>query len=173
MTATGGDVLVDDLYRDIILDHYRSPRRRRLLDAPAVTVEGVNPFCGDQVKLSVLVEGERLADIGWRGSGCSISQASASLLAETLTGATKEYARRLRNEVESMLIRGESPAADLGDLEALQGVAKFHARVKCALLVWRALDQALSDEPAAGPVSSEDAKPAGSSAPTILTPTSG
>ncbi len=136
---------LDDLYREIILDHYRHPRNRGLLEAPDVTAEGVNPVCGDKIKLTLRYDGDRIEEVGFRGSGCAISQSSASLMSESIKRRTTAEAERMKREFEAMMTAGAEPAAELGDLEALQGVAKFHARVKCALLAWKVLEQALKE----------------------------
>ena len=145
MVTQGPEPELDDLYREIILDHYRHPRNRRRLEAPDVTAEGVNPICGDQLRLQLKFDGGRIADVGFRGSGCAISQSSASLMTEAIKERTPDDAERLKQEFEAMMTAGAEPADELGDLEALQGVAKFHARVKCALLAWKVLGQALTE----------------------------
>lgn len=135
----------DDLYRELILDHYRKPRNRgELPDAP-VRVEGVNPVCGDEIHLDLVVEGGNLDDISFWGEGCSISQSSASMLTERLKGKPVDEAKRVMGKVRAMLIDGALPDSDLGDLEALEGVAKLPVRVKCALLCWNVLDQGLRE----------------------------
>ena len=145
MATQGPEPELDDLYREIILDHYRHPRNRRRLEAPDVTAEGVNPVCGDQLRLQLRFDGGRIVDVGFRGSGCAISQSSASLMTEAIKERTPEDAARMKQEFEAMMTAGAEPAEELGDLEALQGVAKFHARVKCALLAWKVLGQALTE----------------------------
>jgi nitrogen fixation NifU-like protein len=137
---------LDDLYRDIILDHYRHPRHRGHLDSPSAKHEGLNPLCGDEVTVEVKVDGDRLADIAYTGSGCSISQSSASMMTEAVDGKSVEEARRLIGEFTAMM-RGSDdvdPEA-LGDLEALSGVRKFPVRIKCATLAWHTLDEALNE----------------------------
>lgn len=138
-------VEIDDLYRELILDHYRKPRNRRLLDTPDVAVEGVNPLCGDQVKLTLNLDGETISDIGFKGSGCSISQASASLMTEAVKHHPLADAGRMKLEFEAMMTDGAEPAGELGDLAALQGVTKFPARIKCALLPWKTLGDAIDE----------------------------
>jgi len=137
---------LDDLYRDIIIDHYRHPRHNGHLSAPTACHEGLNPLCGDEVTVEVLVEGDRLADIAYSGSGCSISQSSASMLTEAVAGKSVEDARVLIGDFTAMM-RGEDgvdPEA-LGDLEALSGVRKFPVRIKCATLAWHTLEEALRE----------------------------
>ncbi len=135
---------LDDIYREIILDHYRRPRNRALLDPFDVVAEGVNPFCGDKVKLTLRFDGDRIAAVGFRGSGCAISQSSASLMTESIKDQTRGDAARMKGEFEAMLVDGAEPAAELGDLDAFHGVAKLPVRVKCALLAWKTLGEALA-----------------------------
>jgi len=139
---------LDDLYREVILDHYRNPRHRQPLPDPDVVAEGQNPFCGDEVRLQLKLEGERIVGVGLQGRGCSISVASASMMTEAIQGRTVEEARRLSRLFRS-LMRGENlpPEAleDLGDLESLTGVRRFPVRVKCALLGWMTLEEALKE----------------------------
>ena len=135
---------LDDLYKEIILDHYRRPRNKGELPAADVSAEGVNPLCGDEIRLQLALDGDRIEDIGFLGKGCSISQSSASLMTEAVKEHSVDEAERMKGEFEAMLVDGAAPAAELGDLEALQGVAKFHVRVKCALLPWKVLGEALA-----------------------------
>ena len=160
----------DDLYREIILDHYRSPRNRgELASPPAHRVEGFNPLCGDEVVISLLVEDGTLSDLKIEGSGCSISQSSASLMSAAVKGKPLAEVRELIATFKGMMSIHESTlpadgqggatveapepeAIDvdaLGELAALQGVVKFPVRIKCATLSWNALAQGL-DEVAAG-----------------------
>jgi nitrogen fixation protein NifU and related proteins len=135
---------LDDLYKDIILDHYRRPRNRVRLEAADAEAEGFNPVCGDEIAVQLALAGDRIERVAFTGKGCSISQASASLMTEVLAGKAAADAERVRSEFEAMLVEGAEPAEELGDLEALQGVAKFHVRVKCALLAWKVLAEALA-----------------------------
>lgn len=141
------EVPLDDLYREVILDHYRKPRNRGALDAPDVTVEGMNPLCGDEVCLQLrLAPDGAIDEIAFEGRGCSISQASTSILTEDVKGASIADARQLIAGVRAMLTAGGEPPHDrTGDIEAFQGVAQFPARVKCAMLSWNALEQALDE----------------------------
>jgi nitrogen fixation NifU-like protein len=135
----------DDLYRELILDHYRNPRNHgETPDAP-IRVEGVNPVCGDEIHLDLDLEGGALQAISFWGRGCSISQSSASMLTERLKGRPIEEAERVTKKVRAMLVDGALPDAELGDLEALEGVAKLPVRVKCALLCWNVLEQGLRE----------------------------
>jgi nitrogen fixation NifU-like protein len=142
-------VSLDDLYREVILDHYSHPRNRGVLNPADVVREGANPLCGDELKLSLVVRDGIVRDIRFEGKGCSISQASASMMTECVKGQPVAEAQRLIAAFKAMM-RGEAPGAgDLGDLEALQGVRKFPVRVKCATLGWVTLEDAL-DEVASG-----------------------
>ena len=155
---------LEDLYREIILDHYRSPRNRGELDAPpAIRVEGFNPLCGDEVLVYLDVADDgTVNDIKISGQGCSISQSSASMMSSAVKGKSAAEARALIRAFKAMMsiheqrldgTEEEDPIqADgnvkLGDLEALQGVVKFPVRIKCATLSWNTLAQGL-DEAAA------------------------
>ncbi|MGH9087987.1 MAG: Fe-S cluster assembly sulfur transfer protein SufU [Acidimicrobiales bacterium] len=155
---------LEDLYREIILDHYRSPRNRgELPTPPAHRVEGFNPLCGDEVVVTLEVEDGRLADIKIGGTGCSISQSSASLMSAAVKGKNLDEVRRVIRTFKSMMsvheaslgTDGDEPGADrepeavdvtkLGELAALQGVVKFPVRIKCATLSWNALVQGLDE----------------------------
>lgn len=135
---------LEDLYREVILDHYRTPRNRGELGDATVVVELNNPVCGDEIKLSLKVENETVNDIRFSGRGCSISQSSASMMTEAVKGKPLKDALDMVERFKAMM-RSELTAeeADLGDLEALQGVSKFPVRIKCAVLSWEALRQGL------------------------------
>jgi len=133
----------DDLYREIILDHYRRPRNRGELAEPTQRVEGVNPVCGDEIHLDLDIEDGTIRDLSFWGSGCSISQSSASMLTDRLKGCPVEEAERVMQKVRAMLMEGADPDAEIGDLEALEGVAKLPVRVKCALLSWNVLQEGI------------------------------
>lgn len=131
---------LDDLYRDIILDHYRNPRNRGRLDAPDIATQGANPLCGDEIEVSLDFEEGRVADVRFEGRGCSISQASASMMSEGIKGKSVEEVRVLIALFKEMMAGTYEPDEDdFGDLEALQGVKKYPVRVKCALLCWNTL----------------------------------
>lgn len=139
---------LDELYREVILDHYRNPRNRQPVPHPDIVGEGQNPFCGDEVTVQIGLEGERIARVGIQGRGCSISQASASMMGELLKGKGLQEARRLFRRVRDMLQgKALSPQEleELGDLEALRGVSKFPVRIKCALLGWMALEEGIAN----------------------------
>jgi len=134
----------DELYRDIVLDHYHKPRNRGSLKQPSVSGEADNVFCGDEVKLDLAIQGGRIADVRFLGRGCSISQASASMLTQAIMGLSLEEAEALLQSFKGMMNGSDQvDARKLGDLHALQGVRKFPARVKCAALAWNVLQDAL------------------------------
>ena len=137
---------LDDLYRDIILDHYRHPRHRGSLRKPMASHEGLNPLCGDEVTVDLAVKDGRIAEIAYRGSGCSISQSSASMMTEAVLGKNLEEAKQLIDSFTAMMRGADDVDPEtLGDLEALSGVRKFPVRVKCATLAWHTLDEALRE----------------------------
>ena len=133
----------DDLYREVIIDHFRKPRNRGTLPAPSQHAEGMNPVCGDEIALDLDVSGGMIAALAFTGQGCSISQSSASMMTQQVRGRSIAEAERIADLVSSMLVDGAEPSAEIGDLEALQGVAKFPVRVKCALLAWKVLREGL------------------------------
>lgn len=135
----------DDLYREIILDHYRHPRRKAVVTPADRTIEANNPLCGDEIDLMLRFDADAIADIGFTGRGCSISQASASMLCDAVAGLPSDAARELAERFRGML-QGAETAEDLGDLEALRGVRAYPVRVKCATLAWNALLQALQTD---------------------------
>ena len=135
--------VLDELYREILLDHYQSPRNYGVLPQATRQAGGMNPSCGDQVEVMVLLEGDTIADIRFQGQGCAISTASASLMTEAVKGKKVAEALELSRKFQAMVVEGAPPDPTLGDLLALQGVAKLPARVKCATLAWHALEEAL------------------------------
>lgn len=163
---------LEDLYREIILDHYRSPRNKGELEAPPATrVEGFNPLCGDEIVVYVDVEDDTVKDIRIGGQGCSISQSSASMMSAAVKGKTLEEVKGLTKAFKAMMsiheqsLDGEGEGLEetgesgidpneiadvpeevkLGDLEALRGVVKFPVRIKCATLSWNTLAQGIDD----------------------------
>jgi nitrogen fixation protein NifU and related proteins len=135
-----------DLYRDLILDHNRQPRNFGRLEDPARKAQGHNPLCGDQLTVFVRLDGQRVADIRFEGSGCAISTASASLMTEAVKGKERADVEALYEQVHTLLTQQDArAAASLGKLAALSGVREFPARVKCASLCWHTLNAALSD----------------------------
>ena len=141
----------DELYRELILDHYRSPRHRQPLASPDVVAEGYNPLCGDEVELQLGFQNGTVSDVSVHGRGCSISQASGSMLTDAILGKPVEEVRHLIGLFTHMLTDPEEePPSELGDLEALQGVAKFPVRIKCATLAWHTLEDGLKQREAGG-----------------------
>jgi nitrogen fixation NifU-like protein len=138
---------LEDLYREIILDHYKSPRNRGTLEPPAVRAEGHNPLCGDEIEVFIAVENDIVSDIKISGQGCSISQSSASMMSAAIKGKPIADVRALISRFKHMMSIEEDgepdTSAPLGDLEALQGVVKFPVRIKCAVLSWNTLAEAL------------------------------
>jgi len=140
------DVELDELYREIILDHYRSPRNRGSLDQPSATSEGDNPLCGDEVRIDLAIRDGRVSDVRFVAKGCSISQASASMMTEAIKGRSLEEVESLFEMFKGMMYSADEVDVEaLGDLEALQGVRKFPVRVKCATLAWNTLEEALEE----------------------------
>lgn len=136
-------MLPEALARQIIMDHSQHPRSRgEIAGAPHATLD--NPGCGDQVTVWARVEGGRLLEVRFTGRGCAISQASASLMTQALAGKALEEARALAARYRAMVMGEAPPDPALGDLVALWGVSRLHARRKCALLAWRALEAALA-----------------------------
>lgn len=136
----------DELFREILLDHYRHPRHREPVSSPNAEAHGHNPLCGDEVDVSLRVSDDEVAAVGFDGQGCSISMASASMMAEGIDGKPIDDVRDLISRFRQMLVEGKDPAdlGDLGDLEALAGVRRYVARVKCAMLPWTALEAGLA-----------------------------
>jgi len=133
-----------DLYREVILDHNRSPRNFGRLDPADAAADGHNPLCGDQLHVSLRLQDDRLADIRFEGHGCAISVASASLMSEAVKGRRRAEVQSLYERVHALLTGGlVADPAQLGKLAALGGVAEFPARVKCASLCWHTLHAAL------------------------------
>ena len=135
---------LDDLYQELILDHYRRKRGEGSLDDPSVAVDQNNPLCGDEVHLELGIEDGRVAQLAHTGQGCSISQASASMMSEAITGRSLDEALDLIEHFRQMMHGAEPGDEDrLGDAIALEGVAKYPVRVKCALLGWMAAKDAI------------------------------
>jgi nitrogen fixation NifU-like protein len=148
---------LDDLYQEILLDHYRRPRNFGPLPGSDHEADGHNPLCGDRVHVRVKLDGDRLADVRFEGSGCAISTASASMMTEAVRGHTRAEAEALFDRFRALVMGEATPASaeDLGELAALSGVREFPMRVKCATLAWHTLRAALESPGAA--VSTEDA----------------
>ncbi|MNW56544.1 NifU-like protein [compost metagenome] len=139
---------LDDLYRRVIMDHYKNPRNKGKFDDGAVTVDLNNPTCGDRITLQLKVEDGIVKDARYTGEGCSISMSSASMMTEIVKGRTYEEALDMANRF-SLLMQGQSvdfEDYDYEDIEALSGVCKFPARIKCATLAWNALKKGIDEE---------------------------
>jgi nitrogen fixation protein NifU and related proteins len=137
---------LEDLYKEVILDHYRAPRNKGRLDPHDVALERNNPLCGDEIELFVRFDGDKVDGIAFEGKGCSISLASASMMTEKVRGLSIEEAEELADEIKSMMAgEAEGDADTLEDLVSLKGVVKYPVRIKCALLGWNTLVEALED----------------------------
>jgi nitrogen fixation NifU-like protein len=136
----------DDLYREIILDHYRNPRHHGAVEAAGITVEASNPLCGDEITLTMRLQDGLVSDVAFDGHGCSISQASASMLCDAVAGLPSDKAVELGREYRAMVLEGAEPTAAMGDLELLAGVRSYPARIKCAMLAANALLNGLGEE---------------------------
>lgn len=140
------DTPADDLYQRIVLDHGRNPRHRGALAGATHSARGDNPFCGDRVTVSLVLDGDRITDARFDGAGCAIATASASMMADALRGRTRAEAEALCGAFESLLAgaAGETETAALGELGAFAGVRRYPVRVKCARLPWQTLVTALA-----------------------------
>jgi nitrogen fixation NifU-like protein len=136
------------LYQEMILDHYRRPRNKGTLENADTSVEMKNPLCGDEIGLDVAFEGDAVRDLKFHGRGCSISQASASMMTQLVKGKRADEIDTIRKKFRDLMFGKSDPNdSQLGSLRALSGVARFPARVKCALLAWNALETALAERP--------------------------
>lgn len=145
---------LSDLYQEVILDHNRRPRNFRTIDGASRQQEGYNPLCGDRLTVYVTLEGDRIADLAFEGSGCAISKASASLMTESLKGKTVTEARALFEKFHAMVTSApDTEAEDLGKLSVLSGVREYPTRIKCASLAWHTAKAALAGQHS--PVSTE------------------
>lgn len=137
---------LEELYQEIIMEHNRKPRNFRKLADANRSADGYNPFCGDKITLYLKVDGDMISDIGFVGSGCAISRASASMMTQSVKGKSKAEAQEIFDAFHKMLTRAlgaDFDASNLGDLEILSGVSEFPTRVKCASLGWHTLNAAL------------------------------
>ena len=141
-----------DLYQEIILDHYKKPRNAGLIEQPSCSATGDNPLCGDKIAVTVKMKGDTLEDIRWKGAGCAISTASASLMSEAVKGKSKADIGSLFDRFHAM-VTGTGPSDGLDKLEVFSGVSEFPVRVKCASLAWHTLKAALEGQK--DPVSTE------------------
>ena len=147
---------LEELYREVILDHYRNPRNRGKLDAPEAAADGINPLCGDEIHVELRFEDDIVSEVAISGQGCSISQSSASMMSEAVKGRSREEVAELVGRFRQMMslededadlgLDPDRPGAVLGDIEALQGVRQYPVRIKCASLGWTTLMQALGTE---------------------------
>ena len=146
---------LEELYREVILDHYRNPRNRVPLEQPEAEAEGVNPLCGDEVKVELNFEDGTVSEVSVRGHGCSISQSSGSMMGEAIKGLSREGVIDLATRFQTMLTKDDDasngsahtdsePGSVMGELDALQGVRRYPVRIKCASLPWTTLVQALA-----------------------------
>lgn len=140
---------LDALYRQVIMDHYKHPRNRGVIEDDSLTINMNNPTCGDRIQLTLKVENDMVVDAKFEGEGCSISMSSASMMTQAIKGKPIDEALKLANNFSDM-VQGKDleidEDLDLGDIEALQGVCKFPARIKCATLAWKAMEKALHEE---------------------------
>ncbi|GEM03849.1 iron-sulfur cluster assembly scaffold protein NifU [Halolactibacillus miurensis] len=138
---------LDTLYRQVIMDHYKNPRNKGTLE-DGLTLEMNNPTCGDRIQLHFIIEGDTVTNAKFEGEGCSISLASASMMTQVVKGKSVEQALKLSQYFSDMMLGKEtdSDGLELGDIEALQGVQKFPARIKCATLAWKAMEKAIEQE---------------------------
>ena len=143
MSMDKGPGMLDALYREVILDHHRDPRNFGLVESADAKVEGFNPLCGDRVEISLKVQNGKLQDCAFRGEGCSICMASASMMTEEVLGKDLGEVEATIHGFRALLKGEECPLAVEGDLESLMGVRNFPVRIKCALLPWSTLNDAL------------------------------
>jgi len=137
-------VALDDIYKEVILDHYKNPRNKRELPGAELRSTANNPLCGDEITVLAHVENGKVLEVAFQGAGCSISQSSASMMTEAVTGKSVGDARDLAEEFRGMMAGDVEPTEDeFGDLVALKGVVKYPIRIKCAVLAWDVLQEAL------------------------------
>jgi len=137
---------LSDLYQEVILDHNKNPRNFRDIESADMTADGRNPLCGDALRVYISMDGDRVADVSFKGSGCAISKASASMMTQEVKGKTRQEAEELFNEFHRMVTGDldiETDDNHLGKLRIFAGVLEFPARVKCASLSWHTLNAAL------------------------------
>ncbi|MDM5334886.1 SUF system NifU family Fe-S cluster assembly protein [Ureibacillus composti] len=138
---------LDQLYRSVIMDHYKKPRNKGSLDENNVTIDMNNPTCGDRIHLTLKINDGLVEDAKFDGEGCSISMSSASMMTEVIKGKKVDDALQLADIFSKMMLGEDySDKYDLGDVEALQGVSKFPARIKCATLAWKAMERGVQAE---------------------------
>ena len=138
---------LDDLYKEVILDHYKNPRNKRPMPDAELTCSRNNPLCGDEIQVFARVDGGAVADVSFEGQGCSISQSSASMLTEAVKGKSVQDAERLAADFRGMMAGEVDPDEDeFGDLVALKGVVKYPVRIKCAVLAWDVFQDVLGED---------------------------
>jgi nitrogen fixation NifU-like protein len=138
---------LDQLYRSVIMDHYKNPRNKGVLEENNVTIDMNNPTCGDVIHLTLKVEDGIVRDAKFEGEGCSISMASASMMTQIVKNKDLDTAKKYAQLFSDMMLGKEiDDSMDLGDIEALSGVAKFPARIKCATLAWKAMEKGVTEE---------------------------
>jgi nitrogen fixation NifU-like protein len=138
---------LDQLYRRVIMDHYKTPRNKGTIEENSVNIEMNNPTCGDRIQLTLQVEDGIVKDAKFDGEGCSISMASASMMTQAVKGQEIDTALKLSGIFSDMMLGKEyDDSIDLGDIEALQGVSQFPARIKCATLAWKAMEKGVQNE---------------------------
>ena len=138
---------LDQLYRQVIMDHYKNPRNKGSIEDGALTIDMNNPTCGDRIHLTIQVEDGKVKDAKFDGEGCSISMSSASMMTQAIKGKSVNEALKLSEIFSDMMLgKDYDDSIDLGDIEALAGVSKFPARIKCATLAWKAMEKGVSEE---------------------------
>ena len=138
---------LEQLYRSVIMDHYKNPRNKGQIDDGTLTVDLNNPTCGDSIRLTMNVKDDIIEDAKFDGEGCSISMSSASMMTETVKGQTVERALEMSQQFSNMMLGEDYEITeDMGDIEALSGVSQFPARIKCATLAWKALEKGTENE---------------------------
>ncbi len=146
---------LEDLYREVILDHYRTPRNKGHLDSPDAKAQGINPLCGDDITIELMYDGDKVGSVAIDGQGCSISLSSASMMSEAIKGKSRAEIEELTAKFRGLMslengidphVDHDHPGAALGDLEALEGVRQYPVRIKCASLAWNVLAEALAQE---------------------------
>ncbi|MDQ0273039.1 Fe-S cluster assembly sulfur transfer protein SufU [Cytobacillus purgationiresistens] len=137
---------LDTLYRQVIMDHYKNPRNKGVLEDDSLTINMNNPTCGDRIQLTLQLEDGKVADAKFEGEGCSISMSSASMMTQAIKGKSTEDALKMGHIFSDMMQGKEyEDDIDLGDIEALQGVSQFPARIKCATLAWKAMEKGINE----------------------------
>ncbi|QUG42530.1 SUF system NifU family Fe-S cluster assembly protein [Psychrobacillus sp. INOP01] len=138
---------LDQLYRRVIMDHYKNPRNKGSIEDGALTIDMNNPTCGDRIHLTLQVENGKIQNAKFDGEGCSISMASASMMTQAVKGKSVEEALQLSSTFSEMMLgKDYDDSIELEDIEALSGVSQFPARIKCATLAWKAMEKGVSEE---------------------------